>query len=182
MRPKQVAVLAVALLALSTAAFVAAPQDPKRLPKPLVTFRGEHSKVDERRYLRVKDAETWASLWCEHTGQPAPKGGYGWFYNEQRVPLVDFEQCLVVAVFGGKRGNTAGYRVEQVLDGEQLTIRFDANGYQTAIIDPDNDEAEPPSTPFGMFVLPKTVKKIALEENIQSRINQPPKWQLRATL
>lgn len=182
MNPKKVAVLIVAALALSAVAFVQEPQDPRQLPKPLVTFRGEFSKVDETRYLRVTDAETWATLWCEHTGQQAQKRGYGWYYNQQQVPIVDFERCMVVAVFGGKCGNTAGYRVEQVLDGDRWTLRYHANSYQTTVIDPANAKAKPPSTPFGMFVLPKTDKKVALEENVQGMIGRPPKWRLQATL
>jgi len=179
---KKLGIPAVAIAAACSFAFVDAPQDPKPLPKPTVTFRGEFSKIDELRYVKVTDAETWARLWCEHTGADQPRRGYVWHYNEDHVPIVDFEQCMVVAVFGGKTGNRAGYYVREVLDGEQLTLRFDDLSYQTTIIDPDNAEKREPSKPFGMFVLPKTDRKVALVENVQGMINQPPKWQLKATL
>lgn len=179
---KKLGVLAVAALALSAAAFVFPQQDPNKLPQPLVTFRGEHSKVDKPRYVRITSKPAWAKLWGEHVGRPVSDRGYGWYYNQRQVPDIDFDQCQVVAVFGGRTYNNAGYRVVQVLGGDAWTVRFDANSYQTAVMDPDDADKHPPSTPFGMFVLPKSAKAIRMEENVQGLINQPPKWKLQTTL
>ena len=175
-------VACVAALVLGTAAFV---QDPtpkaNELLSPVVSFRGEHSAIDETRYVKITDEQAWAGLWCEHIAK-TEKGDYGYFYNPKNVPIVDFKQCMVIAIFQGERWNTAGVTCEEVLDGKQLTLRFDGLGYQTTVIDPDDAEAQEKSRPFGMFVLPKSDKVILLEENVQNRMNQPPKWRARGKL
>jgi len=178
-------VLWVALLSLSTAAAVV--QDPKpqpkQLAKPAVTFRGEHSAIAKKRYVKITDDQAWAKLWGEHIGKPVRRE-YGYFYNPLNVPVIDFKNNMVVAIFQGATWNTAGVTVKQLLDGDELTLRFDDHGYQTTVIemgDGDTPKQEK-SKPFGMFVLPKTDKAIVLEENVQSRIGKPPKWQARGKL
>lgn len=173
-----VATMAACCLAVVSLAFVQDPQ-PKLLPGPLVTFVGADSKVAERRYVRVTDKEQWAVLWGEHTGQPMPKGDYDWHYNQQHVPEVDFAQCMVVGIFQGDCWNSAGVRLEQILaEDERMLVRFEDKAYQTEGPDGGGKRA----TPYGLFVLPNSKQPIVLEENVQSLIGEPPKWQLRATL
>ncbi|MCK5940470.1 MAG: hypothetical protein KAI24_00770 [Planctomycetes bacterium] len=169
-------------LAVAAAGWSPTPQAPVKLPGPTVSFRGEHSKVTERRYVRVRDAEAWAKLWCEHVGAEVPERDYHWHINAAKVPVVDFAQCEVVAVFGGNAPNNAGYFVEEVLDGETCTLRFDALTYQTSSDGSERGLRIRRSSPFGLFVISRTDKQIVLEENVQNLINQPPKWQARKTL
>ncbi len=173
---KKMQVSGVIVLALCAAAFVQDPK-PKKAPGPLVTFHGEKSAIDKTRYVKVKDKEAWAKLWCEHIGKPFGRD-YSWFYNPLNVPSIDFAQCMVVAVFQGTKWNSAGVRVVEVLDADQLTLRFDDFAFQTA--GPDGGGVR--NRPFGIFVLPRSDKVIVLEENVQGRINHPPKWQERGKL
>lgn len=177
-------VLCVALLSLSTVAVV---QDPKptakHLAKPTVTFHGEHSAIAKKRYVKITDAQQWAKLWGEHLGKPVGRK-YGYFYNPLNVPDIDFKNNMVVAIFQGARWNSAGVTLKQFLDGDELTLRFDDNSYQTTVIEVADGKVpeQAKSKPFGMFVLPKTDKTIVLEENVQNRVAKPPKWQARGKL
>jgi hypothetical protein len=173
-----VSALTVAAIATVTLAWIQDPT-PQRLPGPLVAFVGEDSKIAVRRFVRVTDKAQWAALWLEHTGQPQPPADrdFDWFYNPRHVPEVDFAQCMVVAVFQGKCWNSAGVRiVESLAEGDRVLVRFDDKAYQSA--GPDGQSG----TPFGLFVLPRSTAAIVLEENVQSMIGKPPKWQQRATL
>lgn len=173
-----VGAIAVAAIWSITSAWIQEPAA-KRQPGPLVTFVGADSRIATQRFVRVTDKEQWAALWLEHTGQPQPKDGFNWFYNQEHVPEIDFAQCMVVAVFRGTRVNSAGVRVIEILaEAERTLLRFDGKPYQTAGPDGGGER----TTPFGLFVLPNRPGPIVLEENVQSMIGKPPRWQERATL
>ena len=170
--------VSVVVLTLCTTAFLQDPKPkPKTAPGPLVTIHGEKSAIDKTHYVKVSDKAAWAKLWCQHIGKPF-RGAYSWHYNESNVPNIDFKQCMVVAVFQGTKWNSAGVRVEEVLNAEELTLRFDDLGFQTS--GPDGGGVK--NRPFGMFVLPRSDKVIVLEENVQSRIGKPPTWKARGKL
>lgn len=173
-------VLCLAALSFGTAAVVQAPQ---KMAKPGVTFRGEHSSIAKKRYVKITDAQAWAKLWSEHIGKPI-KRDYGYYYNPNNVPVIDFDRHMVVAIFQGEKWNSAGVKVHEILAGDELTLRFDDLSYQTTVIEmgDDNTPKQKKSKPFGMFVLPKTDKAIVLQENVQGLIGKPPKWQARGKL
>jgi hypothetical protein len=119
-----------------------------------VTFAGADSKIEKRQCRRIDDPAAWAELWIEHRDGEQPDGHYHWYFNAADVPIVDFGQCLVVAVFG-KSSNTAGFAVESVTEAaDHVLVRFDDKAYQTS-----GAGGPLPVPPYGMFVLPRTQKE-----------------------
>lgn len=157
-----------------------APQQIASAPtRPVVALTGASSAIDKVAYHRVQGAQDLARLWLQHRGQPAPDGEYGFFYNDAGVPEVDFERYEVVAIFGGRCTNSAGFAVESIADEPaRRLVRFDHRHYQTTGPDGGAESA----TPFGFFVLPRTRLPIVLEENVQGMIGRPPEWKERARL
>ena len=174
--------LAILLLCM-VGAVALADWPPRKLVRsgmePYVTFRSGESRINTRSYRKVIAFEDWADLWIEHTGAKRHKGKYNWFYNEAGVPFVDFERCMVIAVFQGEGWNSAGVRVVTITEEEDhILLRFDDQSYQT--MGPDGGGQR--VTPFGIFVLPRSKKPVVLEENVQGLIGKPPKWKERAKL
>jgi hypothetical protein len=155
------------------------PTPPLRHLQPYVALTGADSAVAAPAYHRLRTPAELARVWLLHLGQPVPDGEHDFFYNEPGVPEVDFEACEVVAIFGGKGWNSAGFQVESVDDEATCRrLRFDHRSYQT----------EGPTgggkrvTPYGFFVLPRTDLPLVLEEDVQSLIGAPPEWRQRAQL
>lgn len=137
----------------------AAPAKPTII-RPYVVWSGPHSQVGQTSYSRVTTAEDWRNLWQQHRAGEAPQ--------------VDFEQCMVLAIYQGATQNCKGIKVTSVLDEkDKLTVRFVGEWYQTG----DTADAV---TPYGLFLLPKSAKPVVIEENVQSLIGQAPVWKLRA--
>jgi hypothetical protein len=151
---------------------VAAAED-AREGRPLVTLAGARSAIAAAEYHRVATKEELTALWLRHVdgGDPAK---YSDYYNTAGVPEVDFERCAVVAVFGGRRVNSAGiYPVSLAEEADRVLLRFDHRSYQSG---PEATQV----TPFGFFFVPRSGKALVLEENVQNLIGGPPKWKERA--
>ncbi|KKL20048.1 hypothetical protein LCGC14_2459370 [marine sediment metagenome] len=130
-------------------------------------------------YVLIADAEQWRSLWRRHSGfkgGPRRERG-GATRSAAALPEVDFESCAVLAIFQGSGWNSDGVELVSatVADGRAL-LRFDDRSYQTS--GPDGGGVR--VTAFGIFVLPRSMSEIVLEENVQGLIGRPPKWKLRA--
>jgi len=150
---------------------VAAAQEPREA-KPYVTLAGAASRITTREYHRITTQEELVGIWLRHVGSDAAR--HSEYYNEAGVPEVEFTRCMVVAAFGGECINSAGiYPVSIAEDAEQTRLRFDHRSYQSG---PEGDRA----TPFGFFVVPRSSKRLVLEENVQHLIGGPPKWKERA--
>ncbi len=80
---------------------------------PFVTLTGAHSHVTVARCVRIPTHDAWAALWLEHLGEP-PRARYDLYFNTAGLPLVDFERCMVIAVFDGATENSAGYEAVPV--------------------------------------------------------------------
>lgn len=146
-----------------------------KAPKPLVSWSGSDSKIAARRYVRVDTREQWLKLWHEHMGKTPPKT-FASYRPQTFAPQVDFNTCMVVAVFGGKHWNSAGIFAASIIETKDaITLRFDDFSYQTG------DWADEVTT-FGIFVLPRSSKTIVLEEDVQNRRAAPPLWKERARL
>ncbi|MHC4597738.1 MAG: hypothetical protein ACYS47_01910 [Planctomycetota bacterium] len=144
--------------------------------RPIVAWTGAHSRIVEVRYVRITGDDAWTALWLEHVGAP-PKKPYDRYYNRHGVPEVDFSRHMVLAVFQGKKWNSAGVFPLAVADEkERILLRFDDKYYQT------KDEGADEVTAFGIFVLPKSDKAVVFEENVQNLKGKPPKWKERASL
>jgi hypothetical protein len=140
--------------------------------RPYVTLAGAHSRVEAAAYHRLLSPEELTAVWLEHVGvDPSRHSDY---YNRAGVPLVDFDRCMVVAVFGGRCINSAGIHVVSLSEEkDRVLLRFDHRSYQSGA---KGDRV----MPFGFFFLPRSTKPLVLEENVQSLIGGPPKWKERA--
>ena len=163
-----VGVVLVALLAAAPA-----PPAGTSVLQPMVTISGANSHVTTKRCLRITTQEEWAALWLEHVGQP-PKAKYDLYYNEAGLPLVDFERCMVVAVFDGATHNCAGVSAvtgpledpeaetkTPVASGDDV-LRLSWHSYQTGGPGPDGGAVE--ASPFGFFVLPRSSAPLVVQD------------------
>lgn len=136
-----------------------------RAAKPqraLVWLYGADSQVERPAYYRVTSREKWVRAWEQHHGVDANDTKYP-------CPEVNFEECIVVAIFQGRRENSRGVGGSLVEDAGRLVFRFGDCSYQTGL------QADPCSA-FGIFVIRSTKRAIALEEDTQYLIGQPPIW------
>lgn len=120
---------------------------------------GSASKIETPRYVRILSRGEWQDLWNAHAKDGAPG------------PEVDFETHMVVAVFKGKTWNCRGIALEKAIEGnDSIEVFLCPLYYQSG---PKADRA----TPFGIFVLPKSSKKIVVKENVQYLIGGPAIWE-----
>ena len=145
-----------------------------RAQKPLVVISGADSHVMKPAFERYASPDDWTRAWAKHLGTTVED-------HYRAVLDVDFDRCLVVAIFQGAKVNARGIRIESIREGaESIYIRFEELGYQS-VVGP-NSKPKPPERPYAFIVLPKSSKRIVIEENVQSIKNAPPKWQERARL
>ncbi|MBX3358081.1 MAG: hypothetical protein KF745_06610 [Phycisphaeraceae bacterium] len=143
-------------------------------PHPaLVSLCGPDSAITEGpAYHRIVDADAWKALYLKHLGDRAANAPAPWLLP----PDVDFSRCMVLAIFRGRSTNCNGEFLVSLDDRpDDLLIRFDSHTFQTASFTGEPDRGVP-STPYGIFILPRSDKPIVLEENVQGLIGHPPVW------
>ncbi len=141
--------------------------------RPLLTLTGPKSFVETAEAHRARSAAEFEKLWLRHAGKTENDA----FYNAAGVPDIDFDRCMVIAVFQGMGWNSAGLRVEALIEEEgRILLRFDDKSYQTE--GPDGGGVR--VTAYGFFVLPRSDKPVVVEEDVQDLIGAPPKWKERA--
>lgn len=139
--------------------------------RALVTLTGAKSKGAEGFDLASTEP-AFVSLWQKHLGQE-PTGKYNSHYNPLGVPLIDFNRCLVIAIFAGQYWNSAGFAIDSISERDaSIVVRYDDKSYQTAGPDGGGQRV----SPYAFFVLPKTPKELILEKNVQGLIGHPPIW------
>jgi len=144
---------------------------------PYVSWMGPGSAVETAQVARVSSEADWHALWARHVGEKVAKNRF----EQVDAPRIDFEQCCVVVVFRGKSLNSDGTRF--IAGGEtdaQVLLRIDDQSYQTAGFNGRGGAVD--CTPFGIFVLPKTMKPVVVEDNVQGLIGKPPIWKEIARL
>lgn len=161
---------------------VAPEQAPGEGLKALVSMHGPHSAFPETRYVRVMDAETFATMWAMHVGDDPDDN----FRASRAYPEIDFTRCMVIAYFRGPSINNDGEIIDSVTPtGGGIRIRFDSLTYQTASGFGHTDPAKEPNRaafrgdacrPFGIWVLPRDEGEVIIEENTQGLLGQPPVW------
>lgn len=166
---------------LAAAASPAAPQvvNQAKTIAPYVSWYGPDSAIHDRSFAKVTSDEQWLKLWERHAGAEFKRD------NIQRpvgLPSIDFNQCMVIAIFNGKKHNTNGVMVESIDESaDRILFRYDESTYQ--VLFRSGEKAEMPDRhPFGIFVLPRSDKPVEVEENVQGLKNQPPDWKPRAKL
>ena len=125
-----------------------------------MTLTGADSRVESRSYHRVASEADWIKIWQRHKGVEEAKN-YDLYYNPLDLPCVNFEKCMVIAVFEGSGWNVAGLKslaVEE--DTNSIVLRYQIKGYQTAGPDGGGKKVKV----YGFFVLPRSKKTVILEE------------------
>jgi hypothetical protein len=170
---KTMVLLAFAAVGLANArGLVAAEDDAQQTTRPYVTLTGADSHVKERSYYRVTSEGEWIKVWQRHKGAKESKD-YVLFYNPLDLPYIDFEKCMVIAVFQGSGWNSAGLTAVAILEEkDSIVMRFQQKYYQTGGPGGGGKQV----TVYGFFVLPRSSKTVVLEENVQNYKGQPPVW------
>src|SRR5688572_8536266 len=150
MKPSFLAVLA-GFLAVAILAPYAVPEQQAKEPggaKPYVSLWGADSKVKEKSYELITTPEQLATVWSKHSGKEETVDSG---FNESGRPEVDFDRCLVIAIFEGDSGNTAGIGCAGIIEEEKtLTVRFRNRTYQTSGPGGGGRRA----SAYGFFVIP----------------------------
>jgi hypothetical protein len=143
-------------------------QEPGKSVRPLLSLDGRESKNTKAGYHRIESPEAWKTLWLRHTtGTEKPA------QDPATIPQaeVDFSRCMVVAVFQGKGENRNGYTVHSVLEAnEQLTVHIQARAFAVA------GRKGHETAAWGIFVFPRSEKRLLVELDTRSLKTAPPEW------
>jgi hypothetical protein len=136
--------------------------------QPLLALTGRKSKVLAPGYHRIETAEAWKALWMRHqTGKSKPDTAPE---NLHHVD-VDFDRCIVIAVFQGDGSSCEGYEVDSIQESaSRILVRVRAHHVQTGQGYVHESEA------WGVFVIPRSRKPVVVELDTRSLIRSPPKW------
>ena len=164
-------VVATTVATTDFAAHLGTPSTPVR---PLVTWWGAHSRASgaAANYLRIVDAEDWRKLWQTHAGEDVDD-----HVRAVTFPDIDFERCMVVAVFAGDSVNTAGVAIQSITDkGNRLVVRFDQIAHSSQGKSADS------CRPFALALLPASRLPLVFEEDVRDLKDETPVWKERARL
>ena len=163
----------------------AAEEPAGRILKPCVTISGADSHVTIRRYHRITSGEVWTRIWQEHMGKSWQERGERIRQrqtepNDLREPLtcpmIDFDNYMVIGIFQGEGVNSTGLKVFSISEEDnRILFRYDNNSYQT-MGRVGSSHGGDKVTVYGFFVLPRSTKRMVLEENVQNYLGQPPVW------
>ena len=123
-------------------------------------FSGDDSKIEIPQCVRITSPDEWKKVWSSHTGE------------KDAAPDIDFAKDMAVAVFHGQGKNCKGISLLQALDcGDAIELFVRGRYYQTG--------AEGKSVAaYGIFVAPKSAKKLIVKEDCQGLIGGPPIWKI----
>jgi hypothetical protein len=134
-----------------------------------VSWAGSYSAITEDEVTLVTNAKAWEALWTRHRGDRLEENANGW----PEIPAIDFDRCMVLAMFGGESWNCNGYTViQRATDRRRMLVRVDAMTFQTAGPDGGGKRV----TPYGIFVLPRTSLPIIVERDTQGLLAGPRIW------
>lgn len=174
----------------------AAPAVRPKSIKPVINWTGTDSKVAKESFARCSSQKEWEVTWLNH--QADKNGEYS-----QKCPEVDFDSCMVIAVFHGKSYENTGIEVLAVNeDRDCVRVRYRPATYQVAFSFPPvtfgESAGESPKQREGggektlkrpydtqsyvFIVLPKSPKPVILEEDLRDRLDGPSVWYEQAKL
>lgn len=135
--------------------------------KPLQSFHGQYSKIIEPKLLRITTEREWRSIWAEHTG------GIAEAMSEIKL---DFHNEMVIAIFQGASELCNGFEIESAIEKKDcITIRVRALTFQFNLSS-DSDANAINSQAWGIFILPRSDKKVLVERDQQIEFSGPPQW------
>jgi hypothetical protein len=151
---------------------------PLQAPAAVVWF-GQNSHLTRPVVKLIQTKRDWANTWLTHAGAKRRAGDTEFeFYNEHAIPMADFGRFMVLAVFGGRETNNAGYGLYGVSGHrEGLRVRIVPHAFQTG--GPDGGAVS--TTPYGMFLLPRSDKTVIVEEPIYEGMRIKG-WKVKAKL
>jgi len=163
--------LTVVALALTVAR---APADggqfPARPIAPLVRLVGGDSQVAAPEWLCIRNAKDWEAAWERHAGKVERIHLEGRIKN---MPVVDFDQCMILAVFMGKSTNSHGVRLNSISESaDAITIRYDSESFQT--LGPNGGGVS--SQPYGLFIVPRSNMTVVFERDTNNLKGGESKW------
>ena len=136
--------------------------------KPCVTITGDDSRITEQSFFRIRSNDEFAEVWAKHTGQKnVPyknwENQYDEFYNTLSLPLVDFENYMVIAIFQGTGWNDAGLKAISMSEhAHGISFRFKGKPYSTEGPDGGGKKV----SVYGFFVVPQSTKPLVVEEEV----------------
>jgi hypothetical protein len=162
-------VTAIAILLASVSATQGrVPAAPVEIGLPVLTMTGDHSRTPGPRAVVCGDQKAFDAVWSRHTGQSAKV-----YYSSHPAPVLDFKHFMVVLVFEGAGYNSQGVAFEPVTKrGDSLVIRFKGLPFQTAGPDGGGVLVQP----WGLAVLPRTDRKLVVEEAVLQMGGPPKAW------
>lgn len=166
---------AVALCVLASSSGADEPKETKL--KPTLLFTGSHSAILKDRFEVVSNEKDWKKLWQEHRGDAATR----LFAEGSQSFEIDFDSHYLVAVFYGS--SPYGEVTPRQRDGTYF-IGYKNLYYQTAVSEidrrPDISKAQEATTAqYAFIVLPKPVRTVVIERNVQRELGKPPIWEER---
>ncbi|MFT7616906.1 MAG: hypothetical protein ACI97A_000536 [Planctomycetota bacterium] len=170
----------VALLGCSTATDTEQVQEQSTKPgeNPWVVINGSDSLLQQKSYLRITTKKDLAVVWQRHKGQSTTEP-FDFYYNPLGMPTIDFETSMVVAIFDGRGWNNAGIDARRVfIRNDDLVVRYQDKSFQTAGIDGGGQLG----AAYGFFILPRSNRKLVIEEDDQTMGDGGPKWKIVAQL
>ena len=180
MMPKSFAFGMIRTVCLATLAFcnaVAVAQLEEKPARPLLVLTGSDSHIDGPEFLRIMDGEAWVNLWLRHVSEDITGPHPGSVFDP--MPEIDFEHCMVIAVFPGKTVHTSYVRVELLEEtDERIMLGYGLRTYQVAR-NPDEPAAVETVTPYGFIVLPRSYKEVVVQRDARStlgRLTDPPQY------
>jgi hypothetical protein len=118
-------------------------------------------------------------LWLSHLGKTEADR----FREHLPIVQIDFEKCMVIAIFQGAKTNSRGLRVISVNENnDNVTLRVDDMSYQTSGGLNGGGGGGVPVKPYAFVVISKSAKLVVVEEDVQSLKDKPPEWKERARL
>jgi hypothetical protein len=137
-----------------------------------VQFVGHDSRREQEGFVVARTEKGWIGIWQDYTGSAAGHGAI----ERNRIPKIDFERCMVVACFGGKRTNTDGYIAREINEFKgAVRLRFEASTFQTSGSDGRGGAQD--TTPYGVWVIPATDKPITIERGRRGLKDNPITWE-----
>jgi hypothetical protein len=151
-----------------------AEQGERKKLKPCVSISGADSHINKPRCLRITSIDEWTRLWQEHRGKKISVP-YDFFYDPLALPLIDFEEYMVIAVFQGESWNSAGLTFDSITEeNDKITFKYVGKGYQTV------GESKKVSV-YGFFIIPRSTKSLVLVEGMRTMREPTPVWKERIT-
>jgi hypothetical protein len=142
---------------------------------PLLALSGSDSKITTPSYRLISSQSEWEQLWRRHTGKPSTGG-----YIEDGMPKVNFDKCMLVAVFNHPANNLGVFAESLDEQSDRIVLRINNRWFST--ITRLGHPAPKPKNPYGFFVLPRSGKEVVVEEAVYQRKSDPPTYQERVRL